>query len=57
MQIKDFNSLLFLGGGRFSKALTFSGSGLTPHDEKIIPQNAVSVFPKEHFLRLSVKLA
>ena len=57
MQIKDFNSLLFLGRGRFSKALTFSGSGLTLLEEKIIPQNAISVFPKEHFLGLSIKLA
>ena len=57
MHIKDFNSLLFLGEGRFSKALTFLGSGLTPLDEKIILQNAISVFPKEQFLGLSVKLA
>ena len=58
MQMKDFNSLQFLGGGkRFSKSLTFWGSGLTPLDEKIIPKNAISIFPKEHFLGLSVKLA
>ena len=37
MQINDFNSFLFLDGGRFSKALTFSGSGLTLLDEEIIP--------------------
>ena len=53
MQIKDFNSLLFLGGGRFSKALIFSRFGLTPLGEKIIPQNTISVFPKERFLRLN----
>ena len=57
MQIKDFKSLLFLGGGSFSKALTFSMSGLTSLDEKIIPQNEIFVFPKEHFFGLSVKLA
>ena len=56
-QIKDFNSLVFLGGGRFSNSLTFSVSGLTPFDEIIVPQNAIFVFPKEHFLGLSVKLA
>ena len=37
MQRNDFNSLLFLDGGRFSKALTFLGSGLTLLDEEIIP--------------------
>ena len=57
MQMTDFNSLLFLGGGRFSKASIFSKSGLTLLDEKIIPQNAIPVFAKEHFLGSSVKLA
>ena len=46
MQIKDLNSLLFLGGGSFSKALIFLGSGITPRDEKIISKNAIYVFSK-----------
>ena len=46
MQIKDLNSLLFLGGGSFSKALIFLGSGFTPRDEKIISKNAIYVFSK-----------
>ena len=46
MQIKDLNSLLFLGGGSFSKGLIFLGSGITPRDEKIISKNAIYVFSK-----------
>ena len=57
MGIKDLDSVLFLGGQRFSRALTFFGSSLTPLEEKIIPQNAIFVLPKEHFLGFSVKLA
>ena len=54
MQIKYFNSLPFLGGERSSKVLSFFGSGLMPLDEKIIPENAISIFAKKHFLGLSV---